>query len=353
MILNERKIKILEAIINDYIATAEPIGSRTIAKKYELGISSATIRNEMSDLEEMGFIIQPHASSGRVPSDKGYRLYVDKLVKYRELTEDETDFLQRIIINNINQIDYLMQETAKAISLLTSYTTIITEPHNKKPKTHVKHIQLVPLDDKSVLLVIVCDGNAVKNHTITTAGAIDYETLSNLSLIFNNFLKENALSGDDINLDKLVAEQLTRAFDKHSYLLVPIINAIKNTISESDEGKVYTSGVKNMLSFPEFSDLEKARAIFQTLEEKELLITLLDNASSSDADKMQIVIGTENSFDQLKDCSIIKANYMLGTQVFGSIGIIGPTRMDYSQTVSILTGITKRLSSAINLLTGG
>ena len=152
MALNDRKIQILQAIINNYIETAEPVGSRTIAKKYNLGISSATIRNEMSDLEEMGFILQPHASSGRIPSDMGYRLYVDHLMQKKELGEEEQRYLQSIISRDISQIDFLMEETAKALSVLTNYTTIISEP--KGQRTRMKQIRLIPLDSVSVLLVI-------------------------------------------------------------------------------------------------------------------------------------------------------------------------------------------------------
>ncbi|MFV0314348.1 MAG: HrcA family transcriptional regulator, partial [Anaerotignum sp.] len=164
MSLNDRKIQILQAIINDYIETAEPVGSRTIAKKYNLGISSATIRNEMSDLEEMGFIVQPHASSGRIPSDTGYRLYVDHLMKKRELSLEEQGYLQGLVSRDINQIDFLMQETAKAISALTSYTTFISEPVGQRAR--VKQIRLLPLDTISVLLVIATEDNFIKNHVI-------------------------------------------------------------------------------------------------------------------------------------------------------------------------------------------
>ena len=164
MALNDRKIQILQAIINDYIETAEPVGSRTIAKKYNLGISSATIRNEMSDLEEMGLILQPHASAGRIPSDMGYRLYVDHLMQQKELTADEQKYLQSVISRDINQIDYLMEETAKALSLLTNYATFISEPVGQR--TRIKQIRLLPLDSTSLLLVIATGDNFIKNHVI-------------------------------------------------------------------------------------------------------------------------------------------------------------------------------------------
>ena len=164
MKLNDRKIKILEAIITDYVATAEPVGSRTIAKKYDLGISPATIRNEMSDLEEMGLIEQPHTSAGRIPSQMGYRMYVDNMMHKRVLTSEEVEFLKNAISLNVDRIEYLMQQTAKALSMLTNYTTIVTEP--KSTRVKIKHIQLVPIDNNTVAAVVVTDSKAIKNHII-------------------------------------------------------------------------------------------------------------------------------------------------------------------------------------------
>ena len=343
MFLNERKIKILEAIITDYIQTAEPIGSRTIAKKYDLGISSATIRNEMSDLEEMGLIIQPHASAGRVPSNKGYRLYVDRLKPYRELTQDETAYLQKVVKENISQMDDLMQETAKAISLLTNYTTIVSEPHISR--TLVKHIQLAPLDEKSIVLLLITDSNAVKNQIVPIGECLDYQTLAYLTVILNNNLQ--GLSIEDID-NELIAhiKEKCGALARH---VEPIVKAIASTVKHEDDLQIYTSGVKNILGFPEFSDLEKARALFQTLEEKTMLIHLLGGPAD---DKIQITIGDENQLQEMKDCSIIKASYILGGKAHGTVGIIGPTRMDYLEVTSVLNGIIKNINKAIKALDG-
>ncbi len=344
MLLNDRKIKILEAIVNDYIQTAEPIGSRTIAKKYDLGISSATIRNEMSDLEEMGLIIQPHASAGRVPSDKGYRLYVDKLMHHRELAENEIEFLKQLVATNVSHIDYLMQETAKAISVLTKYTTVVTSP--KASKTKIKHIQLVPIDRSELLIVLVVDGNIVKHHQMNMEDVPGYEELNNLSVYLNEALKGTTI--DTINRTTLL--ELKEKFTQSSHLLMPVLEAVIGMLETQDNVQVFTSGVKNILAFPEFSDLEKAKAIFQALEERDILITLLERESM---DNIQVVIGSENTLSQMKDCSIIKANYFLENSSFGSIGIIGPTRMDYGQVISVLKGIVKNINSALRLLSGG
>jgi heat-inducible transcriptional repressor len=190
MELNERKIRILEYIITDYIATAEPVGSRTIARKHDMGLSSATIRNEMSDLEVMGYIVAPHASAGRVPSDKGYRLYVDRLMRRRAaekdggvLSDEERRFLQGVINDNIDRIDYLMRETAKAISVLTNYTAVVSE--TVSPEEKIQHLQLLPLDESSVVLVTVTASKKVKNHVIRLPGPPEHDGLMRLSAALN------------------------------------------------------------------------------------------------------------------------------------------------------------------------
>jgi len=330
---NERKIRILEAIINDYIATAEPIGSRTIAKKYDLGISSATIRNEMSDLEEMGYIIAPHTSAGRVPSDKGYRLYVDQLMPRRELTNEEAAYLQSVISENINQVDMLMRETAKAISLLTNYTTIASK--STVDLTQLKHVQLLPMNDDSIAIVVITDSDSIKNHVLKLDKAPDYEALTKLSFALNDLLNGKKVSDlSEIEID---------GSDETSIMLQKILRAVREIMLQEDDIRVYTSGVKNILEYPEFSDIEKAKGVFNTFEEQEMLITLLGNNN----DNVQVVIGSESTMQGMQNCSIIKANYTFGQKHLGSIGVIGPTRMDYAQVFSILNGIVKNVNAAI------
>ena len=336
--LNERKIKILEAIIKDYIETAEPIGSRTIEKKYNFGISSATIRNEMSDLEDLGLIQQPHTSSGRVPSDLGYRLYVDKLMRHRPLTDEETMFLQLMIMNNIHHVDYLMQETAKAISSLTRYATIVSEPREKKPA--LRHIQLMPMDERSILVIWVTDTKAVKNKTLPVADPPDYDTLTRLSKVLNNTLQSQAID----SIDRKTLDTLLIAFGKYANMLMPILGVLAD--AQKAEGQVYTSGVNNFLAFPEFADREKVLNIFNALEEREMLVTLFGKDFSED---VQVIIGSENHIESLKNCSIIRADFSLGDQG-GVIGIIGPTRMDYAQAISIMKGMLHNINKVLEAL---
>ena len=336
--LNERKIKILEALIGDYIAYGDPISSRTIAKKHGLGISSATIRNEMSDLEEMGFIIQPHASSGRIPSDKGYRMYVDRLV-YRDLTKDETRYLKDVILGNINHMEYLMKETAKAISILTKHTTIVSEVGHKK--ITVKHIQLMPMDKNTIVVVVITVNKLVKNSMVNVDEPLTDETLNQMSALLNKLLRGK-------NVEDIIS--LTIADMPHKNIMEDIISAISKILTLEEEIEIFTSGVNNILDYPEFSDLEKAKGIFKTFEEKEVLITLMDKNGS---ENLQVIIGAENTLEEMKDCSIIKASYMLGGQPMGAIGIVGPTRMDYYNLTSVLNAVVTNINSVLHTINPG
>lgn len=344
MALNDRKIQILKAIINDYIATAEPVGSRTLAKKYDLGVSSATIRNEMSDLEDMGLIIQPHTSAGRIPSELGYRLYVDRLMNTSELTPKEQEFLHSVVSGNITKIEYLMEETAKAISMLTNYTTIISEPVLKR--TALKQIRLMPLDESAIMLIIVTEGNFVKNHIIRVNRAPSDEDLFSVSVKINNILKGHTL--EDINEHTIMA--LQKELKEYSGLLKPVLKAVQKTIRSAENVHLHMSGAKNILTFPEFSDISKATEIFRAFEEKNNLVSLLEDAKSND---IRILIGNEINIKEMKDCSVITTTYNMGENTKGSIGIIGPTRMNYNQVVSVLNEMVKNIENVLKSVPDG
>ncbi len=344
MALNDRKIQILQAIINNYIETAEPVGSRTIAKKYNLGISSATIRNEMSDLEEMGFILQPHASSVRIPSDMGYRLYVDHLMQKKELGEEEQRYLQSIISRDISQIDFLMEETAKALSVLTNYTTIISEP--KGQRTRMKQIRLIPLDSVSVLLVIATEGNFIKNHVIKMGCVPTEEKIFDIGFCLNRLLQGCALR----EIDTLLVARMQEELWEYRELLPPILKAIETTMRSAEKVQLHMSGTKNILAFPEFADIQKAKSLFQALEEKDVLVTLLEESKNND---LQVLIGSENTVQSMQDCSVITATYKMGDNTRGTIGIVGPTRMDYSQVISVLNGMVQNIEKVLKNLSDG
>ena len=343
MQLNERKIKILQAIINDYIETAEPIGSRTIAKKYNLGISSATIRNEMADLEELGLIIQPHSSAGRVPSDKGYRLYVDEIMQYKELDAYKRKVLGEVIEKSVNKIDYLMSETAKAVSLLTNYTTIVSKPSVKKTK--IKHVQLVPLDSKSIIFVSATDTNTVQNYILNLSEVPDEQILLKLSNILNNNLV--GLTLEQITLPLI--QTLKQEMGEYSEIVNPILDYITDTVEKDDYQEISLAGAKNILEFPEFNDIEKAKEIFETFEEKKVLTEIVNKENDT---TIQVIIGDENENEKIKDCSVVKTTYKVGEQEIGTIGIIGPTRMDYAQVISMLAYISKNIDEVLKRITG-
>lgn len=339
MALDERKLKILQAIITDYIATAEPVGSRTIAKKYDLGISSATIRNEMSDLEEMGFIIQPHASSGRIPSDLGYRLYVDKILRRQKLCDEDKKIVNTMINRNVNQIQYLMDETARLISKMTNYTAIFSEPVVKNTK--INKIRFMSLNDTDFMIIMAAEGNVIRNKIVSVNYMPNEYTLYELSTVITDLMHGEII--ENINqdtVDKLFSE--LNGYDEIASLLMSFIDELSKS---SGMGKLHFSGTNNMLAFPEFSDVEKAKSLFKTLEKTDSLTNLLSDNKGGD---LQIYIGNETGIEEMKDCSIVTTTYEFGDNITGTIGILGPTRMDYSQVVSVLSSMVENIEGVLN-----
>ena len=294
--------------------TGEPVSSRSIEKKHNLGISAATIRNEMSDLEEMGLIMQPHTSSGRIPSDKGYRLHVDTM-KDKNLSSEQAEYLKNIIVQNVNQAELLMEEAAKAISALTNYTTIVSEaPINLA----VHYIQLIPIDEGEIALVVITVTKLVRNTKIKTEKEYSVELLNLWTNNLNEILKNK--TAEEIENIKLQTEEA---------VLEEILRQITLILKRETNKNFLVAGVNNILTYPEFNDVSKAKSLFKTLEEKERIITLLDKPG-------EIIIGEELEIEELKDCSIIKANYMISEGQVGQIGIVGPKRMDYAEAAAIL-----------------
>ena len=298
----------------------------------------------MSDLEEMGFILQPHASSGRIPSDMGYRLYVDHLMQKKELGEEEQRYLQSIISRDISQIDFLMEETAKALSVLTNYTTIISEP--KGQRTRMKQIRLIPLDSASVLLVIATEGNFIKNHVIKMGCVPTEEKIFDIGFCLNRLLQGCALR----EIDTLLVARMQEELWEYRELLPPILKAIETTMRSAEKVQLHMSGTKNILAFPEFADIQKAKSLFQALEEKDVLVTLLEESKNND---LQVLIGSENTVQSMQDCSVITATYKMGDNTRGTIGIVGPTRMDYSQVISVLNGMVQNIEKVLKNLSDG
>ncbi|WAM32986.1 heat-inducible transcriptional repressor HrcA [Caldicellulosiruptor morganii] len=339
--LDERKKKILQAVIDDYINTGEPVGSRTIAKKYIFGISSATIRNEMSDLEEMGYLEQPHTSAGRIPSDKGYRYYVDELMRVTRLSPQEIAFIRSQLDIKFNEINEYMENIAKIISNLTNYTAVISTPNVKK--SYIKHLQLLPVDSKKYILILVTNTGLVKDILLDKPENIETREFVYISNVLNE--KLSGLKLEDI--DENIVLDIENSLGKNKAILSPIIDSVLRTISAADSTEVVLSGIKNMFDFPEFSDVLKAKIFLHIFEQKDMLRKIIN---SSMHEHITIRIGTENPIEDLKECSIVLSTYRIGENIAGSIGIIGPKRLKYSQTVSLIDYICDELSDILTRL---
>lgn len=338
MQLDDRKSKILQAIIKTYLETGEPVGSRTISKYADLNLSSATIRNEMSDLEELGYIIQPHTSAGRIPTDLGYRLYVDQLMedKEREVTE-----MKELMIQKQDKMDLVLKEAAKVLAANTNYATMVSSPQYRRTK--LKFIQLSQVDEGQLLAVVVSENNVVKNKMIRIEHFLDNETILKLNILLNTSL--NGLTIEQINLATIA--RLKEQAGIHSEVVNSVLDAVAEAIQADDEDlEIYTSGATNIFKYPELSDSERARELINTFEEKHELASLvnetIDNANKNG---IQVYIGNETPVQTMKDCSVVTATYELGEGMQGTIGIIGPKRMDYDKVLSTLKTLMVQLDA--------
>ncbi len=335
MELDDRKIKILHAIIRNYLETGEPVGSRTISKYTDLELSPATIRNEMSDLEEMGYIIQPHTSAGRIPSDKGYRLYVDNMM---EAKDKEIEELREVILEREEKMDSMLKSVAKVLANNTNYATMVTAPAVKGNK--IKFLQLSRMDEMQILAVVVAEGNVIKNNVIQLDEELTDETLLKLNLLLNTNLCGKAI--EEINLPMITI--MKQQAGMHSDVVSNVIDAIADSIKIDDDLQIYTSGATNIFKYPELSDNQKASDIIHTFEEKQLLTELVNESLSNESKTgIQVYIGEETPVQTMKDCSVVTATYELGEGMKGTIGIVGPKRMDYDKVVSTLKDITHQL----------
>lgn len=339
MDLDERKRKILHAIIRTYLETGEPVGSRTISKYSVLKLSSATIRNEMSDLEEMGYIIQPHTSAGRIPSDKGYRLYVDYLMeeKEREVTE-----LKELMIQRTDKLEQVLKQVVKVLANNTNYATMISTPQYHQNK--LKFIQLSKVDEHQILAVIVAEGNVIRNKLIPICEDLDTETILKLNILLNTMLNGKTIAEINLQMISSMKEQA----GIHSNIISDVVDAVAEAI-HSDEGmEIYTGGATNIFRYPELSDNGKASELIQTLEEKQMLAELVTETLSKEDKGIQVYIGSESPIQSMKDCSVVTATYELGQGLQGTVGIIGPKRMDYENVMSTLKTLMDQLDDVFH-----
>ncbi len=328
--LNERKLNILKAIVKDYIETAEAIGSRTISKKHDLGISAATIRNEMADLEELGYLIQPHTSAGRIPSEKGYKLYVDMLMNKTELSEEEKLVIQRCVRKNVTDIRELMQETSMLLAQLTNYTTVAVAKNVVNHQNIIKHIQLVGIQDDQILLIVVTDKGEIKKAHISSKVYLDQ---SKLNLISDNLTKK--LQGKTItDLDERLVAFIKYEIGEYSAIIDSLISALSFDKSE-DEFLFSLNGATNIFNYPEFNDVLKAKSFLNMIEKKETIDKMI-KSKGIEKENVKIIIGSDNEYESAKDYSIVTATYNIDKNLVGKISFIGPTRMDYARIYAIV-----------------
>lgn len=336
----DRKAIILKAIIKNYMETGEPVGSRTISKLPELNLSSATIRNEMSDLEEMGYIIQPHTSAGRIPSDKGYRFYVDEIFREKQI---ETEELKELVFKKVDRLETVLKQLAKMIARDTNYAAMISGPtiHTNK----VKFLQLSKIDSDKLLLVTVAEGNIINNKIIDIETEVPDVELLNLNLLINTSL--NGLTIEEINLS--IMNKLRTDAGVHGDIVDKVLREVAAVFeSATDNLEIYTSGTTNIFKYPELSDREKASRLVNAFEEKDKLREILAEVNEDDKDGIKVYIGNEVPVSDMQDLSVVTANYEIGKGLRGTIGIVGPKRMNYEKVLKTIKAVMASLDEQFN-----
>jgi heat-inducible transcriptional repressor len=343
MDLTERKLRILQAIVGDFIRSAEPIGSRTLSKKLDLGISPATIRNEMSDLEEMGFLTHPHTSAGRVPSDKAYRLYVNNLMQRYELPEEEKHIIEEKITKNVTELERTIQHAATLLSELTNLTSFAITPNQESNR--LKYINFLPMDPQTVVLMIVTESGKVSNTAVKMRVPYTEENLTLLSKVMTYNYKGKTLS-DILKVD------IIKSFESDIEAMSRLVETIKpnfmSTLENMLNVELFLDGITNIFSCPEYNDIEKAKVFLEMVGQKKHFTDVLMNRENG----VIITIGNENTEDILRDCSLITATYSINGKMVGKLGVIGPTRMKYDEVTSIIEYITDNINETFKL-TGG
>lgn len=343
MELNDRKKLILQAIIDEYIGSAEPVGSRAISKRNELGLSSATIRNEMADLEDMGFLIQPHTSAGRIPSDAGYRFYVNSLMHRYKIGIEAIEKLQQELAAKISNLDRAVLKAGYLAAALTDYTTVITTPVSDR--TEIKKLDLVPIAEDAVMFITVT--NSVRSRAIKAALTAD--ECDSIAMVLNSALRGKA--ADEITYDDI--QEIERICCGNLRIepktIINLLHFIYESISELDESEIYVENAQSILKYPEYKNVNKAREMYSFLEDKKNLKRLI---ADTDSKGVRAKIGKENEPEILKDCSLVTVDYSLDGKAVGKLGVIGPKRMNYSQVFASLDLISQEINKLIGYISG-
>ncbi|GAB6100243.1 heat-inducible transcriptional repressor HrcA [Halanaerocella petrolearia] len=339
MEITERKKKILKAIIKEYITTAEPVGSRKLTRRYNFDVSSATIRNEMADLEEVGYLEQPHRSAGRIPSDKGYRFYVDTLMDLDKLSSAKAESIRQKYKSKEQEIQGLIEETSQLLSDLTQYTSLASSP--KVQESVLQYLKLVPIADKKLLIVLVTDTGIVKDKIVEVPSTLSQNQLEDVSRFLNQRLHGLPLYKIDNKLLAKLNQELVRRLSLTTRELKFLKTTnFRNNLSSA--GKIYLGGTTYILDQPEFSDIDKVKNVLQVLEHESVLKNILGDSQSKTG--LEILIGNENECEEIKDCSIVIATYHFNGRPVGKLGVLGPTRMNYSRVVGTVKFMSNILS---------
>lgn len=338
--LNERKLQILQAIIADFITTGEPVGSRSLSKSHDMGISPATIRNEMSDLEDMGYLTHPHTSAGRVPSDKAYRLYVDELMDTSELPEEDKQKIRNKLMESRNELDSTIEHAAELLSDMTNLTSFVLMP--RKDESKLKYINFLPVDSNTVVLMIVAEDGQVMNRAIRLSVPYTEENLQLMSKVMTHNYRGKSISAV-MAMD--IIDSFTNDMQSLSGLAQDVVPSFLKTLEKMLNADLVMNGYSNIFSLPEFStDMQKTQNFLKMLEDKSKLTDVIVNRDKG----VMITIGDENSED-MKDLSLITADYRVNGELVGRLGVIGPTRMKYGKVTSVIKYISDNISQTFEL----
>lgn len=337
--LNERKKKILQIIIEDYISSAEPVGSRTIARKYDLGLSPATIRNEMSDLELLGYLEQPHTSAGRIPSAQAYRFYVDALIEPGTLTDNDMALIDGWYNERRRNIDDIFQSTAKILSRMTQNVSMVLT--NQQTIANFCYLKFLPLDSQHAILCIVADDGSIDTNVIDIPLGMSSEEMDYLAGKMSKLLEDRNLS--DISVEILQTVHTDVVEDK--LIFSSLLQAVRKMTGRRQEQKVFLGGTKQLLNQPEFRDVERVRNLLGILEEEKVMKDLLQGGEDSG---LKVTIGSENKFTGIQDCSMVQATYRLNGQIVGTMAVLGPTRMEYGKVISVMDYLHKYLKTILD-----
>lgn len=343
--LNDRKKLLLKTVVQEYIQTAEPVGSRTISRRYDMNLSSATIRNEMADLEEMGFLEQPHTSAGRIPSQRGYRFYVDNLMEEKLLTNEEEEIISRSIIK-ASEVEKIVSEASQVLSLIAKHTSLVQGPQFRKSSFY--QMRILPLDEKKALVVLITTNGFVKNKVIELPQSLSKGELQQVVRYLNN--KLYGLTIDQVT-DSLVKE-LKRDLFRRMEILEQAFMLLEESLTEDEKVRVFLGGTTNILNQPEFKDVEKVKNFLNLFEQEDLLHFLLqcdDQSGREEGNLLEVKIGSENQLKEVHECTLITSTFSIGKHNLGKIGVLGPTRMDYPRIVAVVKSLAKKLNQVLDI----